>query len=408
MAVFPFTVRATDSEGSYADRQFSITVRNSRVERFMLLNATDAYTSPDATSWTKRTGQGGTMCAYGNGFWLTVLTNQTNQFGSFSGISIRKSTDGINYQFSPGTSLTFLKSDGTPWSTNLNLFFGMGTPTSGYKLTFWNGKFWFLSPGNTLTSAVIANTMLLWSSPDGLTWTSTVLNTSTSATNAISMNSVGNIFSVSVSDGVMMVPNYALGGTTFCMGWVTSDGVNFTQLKNSASSAATNQYSHSLTRINGLYLSMYNQVTGTGTSSYNIYQFSTDGLNWTTAPLPTTPSGSNYSGPFFYMNGLVYSFYSSTVANQPASFLYSSDAINWTIGQFQSSTNATGSFPYSVVAKNGLLVAACQKQMATDLPNSSPGTPTNGIRVSVDGLTFTSVSLPGLPTDLVSDLAAMS
>lgn len=408
MAVFPFTVRATDSEGSYADRQFSITVRNSRVERFMVLNANDAFTSPDGTSWTRRVGQGGKTCAYGNGFWLILDPTVSNQWaGNQQGLTIRKSTDGINYQYIAGTSMTFLKSDGTPWvaASFPYLFNGNSGAT---KMVFWNGRFWFVGFGNTLSSGTSANSMILWSSPDGVTWTSNVLATSASAGVSISPNTYTSQYSINISDGVMIIPATCTSqiAANSAMGWITSDGATFTPIKNGATANTVQQFSMNLTRINGLYLSMFNHTTVTNTTNY---QFSTDGLNWTTATLPANPTGASYPNQFFYMNGLVYSFMMHTSNIAAASFYYSSDAINWTIGQFQGSQGtSSSSSSISYVAKNGLLIAVSTKQSTNDTPNSGNTNQSNGVRVSTDGLTFTSVSLPGLFGNDILDIGAMS
>lgn len=407
MAVFPFTVRATDSEGSYADRQFSITVRNSRVERFMVVNAIDAYTSPDGTTWTRRAGQGGRTCAYGNGFWLILDPNVSNQWaGNQSGLTIKKSTDGINYQYIAGTSMTFLKADGTPWlsASFPYLFNGNSTVT---KMVFWNGKFWFIGFGNSLSSGSSSNSIILWSSPDGVTWTSNILATAASSGVSISPNSYTGQYSINISDGVMIIPAACTSqvAANSVMGWTTSDGVTFTPIKNGATANTVQQFSMSLTRINGLYLSMFNHVTLTNTATY---QFSTDGLNWTSATLPNNPSGSSYPNQFFYMNGLVYSFMQQTSNLQPATFYYSSDAINWSVGVMQGSLPSSSASPVSIVAKNGLLIAAPTKQSTSDQPNTANNNQSNGVRVSVDGMNFTSVSLPTLPGNDILDINAMS
>lgn len=84
---FNFTVRAEDDQGAFADRDFSMTVRNTSVDRYLITTATDAYTSPDMTTWTKRIGQGGLSAQYGGGKWLIQVSATT----------YRLSSDGINF-----------------------------------------------------------------------------------------------------------------------------------------------------------------------------------------------------------------------------------------------------------------------------------------------------------------------
>lgn len=90
---FNFTVRAEDDQGAFADRDFSMTVRNTMVDRYMVVDATDAYTSPDMVTWTKRAGQGGNAVSYGGGKWLiTPIVNAS---------SYRLSVDGVNFASYP-------------------------------------------------------------------------------------------------------------------------------------------------------------------------------------------------------------------------------------------------------------------------------------------------------------------
>lgn len=85
---FNFTVRAEDDQGAYADRDFSMTVRNTMIDRFMIIDATDAYTSPDMVTWTKRAGQGGVHVRYGGGKWMVKT-------GTYAAATYRLSTDGV-------------------------------------------------------------------------------------------------------------------------------------------------------------------------------------------------------------------------------------------------------------------------------------------------------------------------
>ena len=157
MAVFPFTVRAIDSENAFSDRQFSINVRNTRVERYLVIDTTNAWTSNDLVNWTIRPGQGGTHCAYGNGMWMVI-----------AGSGIRTSADGINWTFTPTASLAVTRPNGdaAAWVTP-TLDFNNGVATS---LTFGAGRFWF----STTTNGTGGGHELL-SSADGINWRRQIL-----------------------------------------------------------------------------------------------------------------------------------------------------------------------------------------------------------------------------------------
>lgn len=87
MTVFNFTLRAEDDRGAFSDRQFSIKVRNTLVDRYMIIDKTHAYTSIDLVNWTMRPDMGGSGCAYGGGNWLVWVGD--NRY--------RMSPDGINW-----------------------------------------------------------------------------------------------------------------------------------------------------------------------------------------------------------------------------------------------------------------------------------------------------------------------
>lgn len=86
---YNFTVRAEDNEGAFADRDFSIVVRNTAVDRYLYIDSTDAYTSNDFENWTRRVGQGGVELAYGGGMWLIMPTAGSGTF--------RRTYDGVSF-----------------------------------------------------------------------------------------------------------------------------------------------------------------------------------------------------------------------------------------------------------------------------------------------------------------------
>lgn len=88
MATYNFTVRAKDETGAFADRQFSIQVRNNLVDRLFAINGSHGYASVDGVNWTQRTGVGGQWCDNVLGRWIVVQNATT----------YRISGDTINWQ----------------------------------------------------------------------------------------------------------------------------------------------------------------------------------------------------------------------------------------------------------------------------------------------------------------------
>lgn len=87
MTVFNFTLRAEDDRGAFSDRQFSIKVRNTLVDRYMVIDKNHAYTSIDLVNWTTRPDMGGAGCSYGGGNWMVWVGDSR----------YRMSPDGINW-----------------------------------------------------------------------------------------------------------------------------------------------------------------------------------------------------------------------------------------------------------------------------------------------------------------------
>lgn len=397
MAVFNFTVRATDSEGSYADRQFNITVRNSRVERFMTITATDAWTSPDATSWTQRVGSGGWTCAYGNGFWLIMKSLTTCE--------ILKSTDGINYNSIATTEMTFLDQSGAattaptaaaPWITY-------------HKMKFWNGRFYLLHFANVSGQK---KTVSIWSTADGVTWKQKIL-TQTAGT-SVAMSSFAATFGnvLMTEDGnTLFIPFPSSSGTSSlldtangfvpCMGWSTTDGETFTPIRNSTTTT-TAQGSTSITRFNGLYIAnntIYNGTSyGAGGTQYQ-YIYSTDGVNWTVGDYSLSSSGTNTSlrsisqyyvwNPPVYANGQLFSFASKNSSTTTAGgmlYLTSMDGLVWdrvdNIKLFNTQICLT-----NIIYKNGVFFLSGNNTNGTD-NTSAVNIANSGYRVSIDGVNW--------------------
>jgi hypothetical protein len=369
MANFQFTVRATDSDGAYADRNFGITVNNTRVERYMVIDSLNAYTSPDLVNWTQRNNQGGWDCIYGNGMWLIISNNSplSNEIGgqrfgggsqvtaANSALVVRRSVDGVNYTVSTQNSgaVTLTTPTGVVGTTPTTI------QTVG-RLSFSNGYFWLpislTDPNATTVGHFIAR------STDGLAWQlltcpakGQFAYVSTYGQNFRNYTKVqdsgGDIFIASV--GIL-----AAGAVTGLYGWKSSDlGVTWTPVQDSSGKAngVSGYYSTMLTRINGLWIAGHQQ---SGEVSFMI---SNDGVSWQ-ASNPTTGMGvTDAVHDVVYANGTLYA-----ITNRPAStasvsarLLASTDGINWTVSSSPHalSSNSTTYQQYtSMFYKNGYLV----------------------------------------------------
>lgn len=391
MAVFNFTVRATDSEGSYADRQFNITVRNSRVERFMIVDTNDAWTSPDGTTWTQRVGQGGVTCEYGNGFWLIKV-------GASGSAGFRKSTDGINYNFIPASSMICLEADGSTATSN-----PISTvSTAQSRLKFWNGMFWLIFTNTSYYH--------IWASVDGITWVRKFSQTWTATTASMTTATVPNI-EPTVDGDTMFFPsfygNITISGANAPAGWSTTDGTTFNVIRDISIVTAAAGGAQQLMRVNGLYIGRGMSSSATVTTDY---KYSTDGVNWTTVANPSTLASITAASSLFYANGKLYWFNRRATGNINSGEPYwtSLDGINWTLKYMKIFNGTNTSERYTkVIFKNGLFVAMNSFAPSNATDESSDLTlQNNGFRVSLDGETWTHMNARAVVTSY-QDVAAM-
>ena len=375
MANFQFTVRATDSDGAYADRNFAITINNTRVERYMVIDNTNAYTSPDLVNWTTRNGQGGGDVAYGNSMWLIVTTAYTNlgftggqaQLGSFafgaSPFVIRKSPDGVNFSTFTQGAMTFLKPDGTPFTVpNQQMVNG--------RLTFSNGYFWLpMSWGGQYSSTSTSYTQYIARSPDGITWTMLATPQKGSYHYDSSFGHYTRGWQrVQDSGSDLFINNYGLnnGVTATQYGWKSSDlGATWTPVIDSTGKVNGNAaiYSTNVQRINGLYLASAN------TTASVPFMISNDGFNWSPCNVVSGWSNSYNVANVVYANGTLYA-----IGVNPGSsgatdvkILVSTDGLNWTMtapGFGNAATTATQAANTSLIYKNGFVITG-QSYMAT-------------------------------------------
>jgi hypothetical protein len=78
MSSYNFTVRAKDESGAFSDREFSIQVKNNLIDRMVLINNENLYTSPDGVNFTTRLDKGGVF----GGCWLDkwVVFTDNNKY----------------------------------------------------------------------------------------------------------------------------------------------------------------------------------------------------------------------------------------------------------------------------------------------------------------------------------------
>ena len=250
---FNFTVRAEDDQGAFADRDFSMTVRNTSVDRYLITTATDAYTSPDMVTWTKRIGQGGSTAKYGGGKWLILM----------SGVNYRLSSDGINF-----TQHSFPAT--------------MNTSTT---IPTWLNDRWIFS-----TYSTSGATMTVYQSFDGQNWDV--------------LTSAGNMFQPyqygipSIHEGKIYIS--AATGVTY--GVVDIEEKTMTRLVGAypTASLGSSPVFTSPKKINDLWV-VYGQGTNGG-----CFIYSTDMITWNAGPTTTNMKTSPRVMELKYNNGVIY------------------------------------------------------------------------------------------------------
>ena len=252
MVDYNFTIRATDKMGSFADRAFSMSIRNTRIERYMVINNTNAWTSPDGSFWALRAGFGGFTCAYGNGYWLILR-------GSASAITgIYKSTDGVNYAPTAVASMVWKDDSGATVSAPVN------NTNLKCLLKFFKGKFYFTS----ITSGS-GGAYDLWSSADGVSWQRKRLFEATDANyNATFGVATIPYIVLNEDNGTLIVPFPGTGtfapASATAYGWTTTDGVTFTPVRDAAYTGVN--FANALNRVNGLWIAQYVNNRSTASS----------------------------------------------------------------------------------------------------------------------------------------------
>lgn len=372
MTTFNFTVRATDDRGAFADRDFSIKVRNTIIDRYMAMSSAGLYTSPDATTWTLRPGIGNsasvnaqTEIVNGNGRWLM----------NKDGTNYLMSLDGVNWTPYP-----------LPGGGVVSMSVVGAIPRFGYG----NGKFVCSLVNQQGTNAIYL--YKIWTSADGITWTNPV--TTVTSGYAQSLAYAGNIPSYNAftpppvyGNGRWTVVNPLGGFSTPSQLLTSTDGMaTFTTLSQPLTSVATLMY------VNGLWITTSGTATGTsqtpGVGGASLAT-SVDGVTWSSQVMPAGYQNNDWAiRKVLYGNGRIVAVPSriayGTSSNPASNVVFvSTDGVSFSVVTLPVSwigPNTTTNNTHSVTGTfhNGLFI----------LGNSGANTAVQGIITSEDGLTW--------------------
>lgn len=295
MVAFNFRVRAKENHGAYADRDFSINVRNTIAEQFVA-TTTDGHimTSVDGENWTWQLNKfiDGSSASNrslgsvinGNGRWIVVIS-QTKYL---------LSQDGLNWD---------LKSFPTGYE-----FFGAYSIRA--NMVFGDGKF-----GVILRAASAPTYHYLFTSEDGVNWTKSDA--------ALTQTSVGSYLGLAYGDGIWMVA-LASPTSSYPIGYKTTDGTSWTHVGSGMKTVAMTPVK--IHYFNGLWVAI-----GHGRN----YWLSNDSVSWSVHQLPETIDSCLYLRSWVYGNGLIACYpdaftYSSSPTNVWNKVYTSTNAIDWT------------------------------------------------------------------------------
>ena len=381
MPTYNFTVRATDDLGAYADRDFSINVRNTIVDRYLLLSGTSVYGSSNLSEWTERP----------NASASTALQFTNTSIGlNFNSKVFFLNGRWITYKFAPNSTIPYsllsYSDDGINWilidEINIDdVAYNMNTNNQNHigSLCVESGKLYAYF-SQTYTTGLSNNSVMI-SSEDGINWTTVSSSTFVNANHHFRFTKCnGSWFytgfpgsSVTNSTRMIYKSTNAEGTewTTITLPGVIIDNYRLVGVK----------------YFNGMYIVMGNRTT---------YYTSVDGVNWVSR---TMPSLGNWEIPtdIVYGNGrlVMTTMHFKTAAQSyamSASKVYTSvDGINWRTSSFDSYAEGSGS-----VGINGAIncVFSNGRFIISAWPTNNG---TGGLRVSYDGLTWTTIT-DGVPS----------
>jgi hypothetical protein len=363
MPNYTFTVRAIDDKGAFADQNFSITVQNTKIERFVAITNLNAYTSQDGITWTYRQGLGGSDIVYGGGSWMIIRAN--------------------DYLHS---------NDGIVWEPRSFPGGGILRPANGYythRPNYTNGKWYVMGSNGTL-----------YISSDAKNWTSssdvTGYNSSV-CTKMVLGDKMVEMYRGIFADLTYSSYNSFKAGSDDGNGSYSMSDITFKVGSNSTYQAADFTY------YNGMWL-LADELNVRILYSYNL-------VNWQTATTPAFYNATSYSNrrerPYRFTigNGIIIMGVSSDHTNYvwPSGIYRSVNGRDWTKATVPGMSLWSG--PQSHVTQqalytgfsNGVFVAAGQ-----GVVNSSA----SGFWYSTDGTNWAMAALPLYDGGMVSGLAA--
>jgi len=272
MAVYHFTVRATDSAGAFSDRTFAIQVNNTLMDRFVVVGTAGLARSPNGEdgSWVYEPGLSGNAVVHGNGRWIVYNTNSK---------TIHTSPDAVN------------------WSTYTLDVDGL-TFTGISRIKFVGDKWIAFTRGATETRCL--------TSTDGLNWTLATTIVPPSQTYSYSEVTVPDF---EYADGVyvasMSAKVYTGANARHTRNIFYSTDMENWQVGYSYTTGATPRlprYGQIVRNINGMWLT---NICSNATAG--ALQISSDGVIWTGRELPAT-----YCYGLTYYNGRLFTLSAAT------------------------------------------------------------------------------------------------
>lgn len=348
MSTFNFTVRATDDQDTYADRQFSINVKNDKMINCVVADGSNVYTTTNLGKDTMVTRPGVTTASLGS--TMNTLTYGNGTWIASNGTSYYTSVDGINWvlhSYPDYTSTTF--SQDTSYANNGNTY-----PLN--NITFKNGYF-FVVLRQEDKDATYFNYVLY--SVDGINWKQFGTTWIRKANSTMPSNDFyfdgEDLFIAMSTNGYYRTTTDSSGNKIWSL-------VSVSSLSGTAMASAIG-----MVCINGLWL-LY---------SSNTLFTSNDLVTW------TTRSGFTGNTELKYVNGRVVSLLDNTNTNYNY-FIYSQDCITWTSvkSTLSYTPNAGRACMYKgsfiMVASGGSVVSSSDGVTYTALTQGSTGWPFSG------------------------------
>ncbi|MNK57787.1 hypothetical protein D3C87_768510 [compost metagenome] len=286
MTTFNFKVRAVDNKGAFADRDFSMDVRNTAYDKFVMSTA-EGYivTSVDGINWQYRAQYLNAGIYYGEvqwgpGFWFATKTNTT----------YIRSIDGINWtEHSYPTGYAMF-----PSSLTANYH---GAPTLMPRPSVGDGKLVMLLEADTSTTADMGRYLAY--TTDGLSWT---VVSDYPITKSATLQYRGVSTQAIFANDRWYVNHYAQSGwplSDIAMRWIPKDfSADWTNVVRPNGATGFGGGSN-IKFINGTFFIWSNSA---------IYMMSPDGINWTTYTRPTINSAYYYLPCMLYCNGKLISY----------------------------------------------------------------------------------------------------